>query len=110
MGTHAQLAQWVENHEALVTSVLLSRPHGGTRLRGLMLSETAGGEFLLRLCEGADDAWMIWSDQRRTRSQFGRGYAEALASSWLDRMEADGWRVIWQARREDCAPRLPVAA
>lgn len=110
MGTHAQLAHWVENHETLLASVLLDRPHGGTRLRGLLLSQTASGEYLLRLCEGADDAWMIWIDQRRARSQFGRAYAEALASSWLDRMEADGWRVTWQARRADLSARLPVAA
>ncbi|MES0875227.1 hypothetical protein [Sinimarinibacterium thermocellulolyticum] len=110
MGTHAQLASGVEQHETLLASILLDRAHGGTRLRGLLLSETASGEYRLRLCEGADDAWMIWIDQRRARSQFGRAYAEALASSWLDRMEADGWRVIWQARREDRATRLPVAA
>ncbi|WP_370306312.1 hypothetical protein [Sinimarinibacterium flocculans] len=110
MGSHAQLAQGVETHETLLASVLLIRPHGGARLRGLLLSETESGEFLLRLCEGADDAWMIWIDQRRARSQFGRTYAEALTSSWLDRMEADGWRVTWQARREDLPSRLPVAA
>jgi hypothetical protein len=108
MGTHAQLAQWVETHETLLSSALLGRPHGGARLRGLLLSENADGEYLLRLCEGADDGWMIWTEMRRARSQFGRGYAEALASSWLDRMEADGWRVTWQARRAN-AP-LPVAA
>lgn len=110
MGSHAQLAHGVETHETLWTSVLLDRPQGGTRLRGLLLSETDGGEFLLRLCEGADDAWMIWTEQRRVRSQFGRTYAEALASSWLDRLEADGWRVVWQARREDASAGLPVAA
>ena len=108
MGSHPQLTQWVETHETLLSSVLLGRPQGGTRLRGLMLSQNASGEFLLRLCEGADDAWMIWSEMRRARSQFGRPYAEALVSSWLDRLEADGWRVVWQARRAD-AP-LAVAA
>lgn len=108
MGTHAQLAQWVETHETLLSSVLLGRPHGGARLRGLLLSENAHGEYLLRLCEGADDGWMIWTEMRRARSQFGRGYAEALASSWLDRMEGDGWHVTWQARRVDTP--LAVAA
>lgn len=108
MGSHAQLAQSVETHETLLASVLLDRPQGGTRLRGLMLSETGGGEYHLRLCEGADDAWMIWVDQRRARSQFGRAYAEALMSSWLDRMEADGWRVVWQAHRERAPAGLLV--
>lgn len=108
MGSHAQLAQWVETNETLLSSTLLTRAHGGARLRGLLLSEGAEGEYRLRLCEGADDGWMIWTEMRRARSQFGRAYAEALASSWLDRLEADGWRVSWQAR---CSKRaLAVAA
>ncbi len=108
MGSHAQLAQWIESNETLLSSVLLTRPQGGARMRGLFVSRSDTDDCLLRLCEGADDAWMIWIDQRRARSQFGEAYADALAAAWLERMEADGWRVAWSARRS--AQAMPIAA
>lgn len=98
MASHAALSEWIETHETLVSSVLLMRSGG---LRALFLSEDDQGNCLLRLCEGVDDSWMVWVDQRRTRSRFGRSYAGALLKSWLSRLEGEGWRVEWSARFED---------
>lgn len=111
MASHAVLSEWIEDHETLLSSVMLSRR--GTGMRALFISQDERGDFLLRLCEGADDGWMVWVDQRRTRSRFGRAYADALGNAWLDRLEAAGWQVGWSARAEpgraDTA-LMPVAA
>ncbi|MFP5305822.1 MAG: hypothetical protein ACLGI7_08360 [Gammaproteobacteria bacterium] len=113
MASHAVLSEWIDDHETLLASVLLSRVDGRPGLRGFFVSEDASGNYLLRLCEGADDSWMIWIDQRRTRSRFGRAYADALGNAWLSRMGAAGWRIDWSARAEPQGAvhaLIPVAA
>ena len=46
--------------------------------RAVMVSRDAAGQHWLRVCEGSDERWMRWVEQRRLRMQFGRSYAEAL--------------------------------
>ncbi|SFF24934.1 hypothetical protein SAMN04488120_101165 [Fontimonas thermophila] len=108
MGPHATLSAWIETHETLLASVLLTR--NGAGMRALFVSQDARGDCLLRLCEGADDGWMVWIDQRRTRSRFGTAYADALANAWLDRLEAAGWRIGWSARRTPAVAGAPLTA
>ncbi|HEX4896454.1 MAG TPA: hypothetical protein VFV11_09015 [Solimonas sp.] len=103
IASHARFSEWIETQETLLGSHLLVHPRSGA-LSALFLSQDGNGEYLVRLCEGADDACMRWSDQRRARSRFGRGYAEALAGAWLTRLESAGWRLEWSARREAAAP------
>ncbi|MDD3761892.1 MAG: hypothetical protein PHP86_01190 [Nevskiales bacterium] len=102
MASHAALTEWIEDHETLLASYLLTRDRltGRGGMTALFVSRDERGEYLLRLCEGADDGWMVWVDQRRTRSRFGRAYADGLAGAWLSRLETAGWRVDWSARHE----------
>lgn len=100
MASHAALGAAIERQETLISSVLLSSERG---LCGLFLSVDASGEFRLRRCEGYDDAWMVWREQRRLRSGFGRSYAEAVTGAALARLEREGWRVDWLARRHEPA-------
>lgn len=98
MASHADLGTAVERGETLVSSVLLSGARG---ICGVFLSLAADGSYWLRRCEGYDDAWMVWREQRPLRSGFGRSYAEAVTGAALARLEREGWRVEWMARRED---------
>lgn len=105
MAPHSSLSAWIEAHEQLLSSSLLWGEQG---LCAVFLSRDSRGDYLLRLCEGRDDAWMTWREQRRLRSGFGRSYAEAIAGTALARLEQSGWRVEWSAR---AAPEaLPALA
>ena len=113
MGSVTALAQWVERHEELLSSYLLTHDeadaHGNT-MCAVFLSRDDNGEYLLRLCEGFSDAMMIWREQRRAQPMFGRSYAEAIIHQWLRQREGTGYRVEWSARREDRAtPALSAA-
>lgn len=110
MAPHSSLSAWIERHETLLTSALLSGDQG---LCGLFISRDTNGDYLLRRCEGRDDAWMVWREQRRIRSLFGRSYVDALATAWIRRSERQGHCVEWLARVPDAtddALALPLAA
>jgi hypothetical protein len=110
MAPHSSLSAWIERHETLLTSALLSGDQG---FCGLFISRDTNGDYLLRRCEGRDDAWMVWREQRRIRSLFGRSYVDALATAWIRRSERQGHCVEWLARVPDAtddALALPLAA
>lgn len=113
MGPVTALAEWIERNETLLTSHLLSHDTGdadGNTLCAVFLSHDADGDYRLRLCEGFNDAMMIWREQRRARTMFGRSYAEAIVNQWLTQRERLGYRVEWSARRQDhAAPALNAA-
>ena len=113
MGPVTALADWIERNEYLLTSHLLAHDQSddaGNTLCAVFLSCNADGEYLLRLCDGFNDAMMIWREQRRARSMFGRAYAEAIINQWLTQRERMGYRVEWSARREDRATPVLSAA
>lgn len=97
MASHAALGLAIEHAETLLSSVLLGSARGAC---ALFLSVDDDGTYWLRRCEGYDDAWMVWREQRPLRSSFGRSYAEAVAGAALGRLEREGWTVQWMARRE----------
>lgn len=104
MGAVTTLAEWIERNEILLTSHLLAHEacdDAGNTVCAVFLSRNADGEFLLRLCDGFNDAMMTWREQRRARPMFGRAYAEAIANQWLTQRERMGYRVEWSARRQD---------
>ncbi|MDP9141340.1 MAG: hypothetical protein M3O62_11190 [Pseudomonadota bacterium] len=106
LASHARFSEWIENNEQLLASYLLLRAHSG-ELAGVFLSRDVNGQFLIRLCQGQDDSFMRWEDQRRCRSHFGRAYAEALVQAWLTRLETQHWQLEWSAQHtEAVAPRL----
>jgi hypothetical protein len=105
MAPHAELSAWIETREELLSSALLGGDGG---MCAVFLSRDPRGDYLLRLCEGADDRWMTWREQRRLRSSFGRSYAEALANAALARLERGGWQLEWLARASPEA--LPALA
>ncbi|AXQ31546.1 hypothetical protein D0B54_23920 [Solimonas sp. K1W22B-7] len=105
MAPHAELSAWIESREELLSSALLGGEPG---LCAVFLSCDDQGDYLLRLCDGADDRWMTWREQRRLRSGFGRSYAEAIANAALTRLERGGWQLEWMARTAPAA--LPALA
>lgn len=105
MAPHAELSSWIESSEELLSSALLGGDQG---LCAVFLSRDAKGDYLLRLCDGADDRWMTWREQRRLRSGFGRSYAEAIANAAMTRLERSGWQLEWLARASPEA--LPALA
>ncbi len=107
LASHARFSEWIETNEQLLASYLLLQTHSG-ELSGVFLSRDGNGQFLIRLCQGQDDSFMRWQDQRRCRSHFGRSYAEALVQAWLTRLETQHWRLEWSAQHaEAAAPTLP---
>ena len=105
MAAHAELSTWIETREELLSSALLGGDRG---MCAVFLSRDPQGDYLLRLCDGADDRWMTWREQRRLRSAFGRSYAEALANAAMTRLERSGWQLEWLARASPEA--LPALA
>lgn len=105
MAAHAELSTWIETREELLSSALLG---GAGGMCAVFLSRDTQGDYLLRLCDGADDRWMTWREQRRLRSAFGRSYAEALANAAMTRLERSGWQLEWLARASPEA--LPALA
>ncbi len=105
LASHARFSEWIENNEELLASYLLLQTRSG-ELAGVFLSRDGNGEFLIRLCQGPDDACMHWQDQRRCRSRFGRGYAEALVQAWLTRLETQHWRLEWSAQNTEAIEAL----
>ncbi|WP_020647872.1 hypothetical protein [Solimonas variicoloris] len=101
-GSHDEFSAQIERVETLVFNALLmprdgAAPYGA---RAVIVSRTAAGQHWLRVCEGADERWMRWTEQRRLRMQFGETYAEALAQAWIARWEREGWQVEWSQRRD----------
>jgi hypothetical protein len=110
MAPHSSFSAWIERHETLLTSALLSGEQG---LCGLFVSRDANGDYLLRRCEGVDEGWMVWREQRRIRSLFGRSYVDAIATAWIRRSERQGHCVEWLARVPEAVGEhlaLPLAA
>ncbi|MGH8444927.1 MAG: hypothetical protein ACREVL_06645 [Solimonas sp.] len=109
-GSHDEFSARIERSETIVFNALLmpdtATQHYGAR--AVMVSRGDGGQHWLRVCEGADERWMRWTEQRRLRMQFGATYAEALAQAWITRWERDGWKVEWSQR--NAAPPEAVAA
>ncbi|NGY06471.1 hypothetical protein [Solimonas terrae] len=108
-GSHDDFSTRIEGTETLLFNALLL-PTAADRYgaRAVIVSRGASGLHWLRVCEGNDERWMRWTEQRRLRMQFGSSYAEALAQAWIARWERDGWKVEWSLRAEPTA--LAVAA
>ncbi|NKF21128.1 hypothetical protein [Solimonas marina] len=107
-GSHDEFSARIERSESLLFNALLlplRQDHGA---RAVIVSRTADGQHWLRVCEGADERWMRWTEQRRLRMQFGQSYAEALAQAWIARWEREGWKLEWS--QQAATDELPVAA
>lgn len=112
MGSLSTLSEWIESNESLISSHLLvnTQEHAaGTAVCAAFLSRSGDGSFQLRLCEGMNDEFLIWRDQRRVRPLMGRSYAEATFETWLALRERDGYRSTWSARLQDDAPSALLA-
>lgn len=102
MGTLSLLSEWIETQEELISSSVLLNPESDLRspsLCAVFLSRNGRGDYLLRCCEGADDSFMIWREQRRMQPLFGEAYAVSQLNLWLQRREDAGYRVEWNAQR-----------
>lgn len=102
MGALTTLSQWIETQEELISSSVLLNQQSDLRspsLCAVFLSRNGHGEYLLRSCEGADDNFVVWRDQRRMRPLFGEAYALSQLNLWLQRREDAGFRVEWNAQR-----------
>lgn len=102
MGSLCTLGEWIEQHEELLSQVMLVNPapeREGDGFCAVFLSRDGRGEFLLRSCEGVDARWLVWNDQRRLRSAFGESYALAQMNLWLESREHAGYRIEWSAQR-----------
>ena len=108
-GSHDEFSVRIESCETILFNALLLPQRGDLfAARAVMVSRDAAGQHWLRVCEGSDERWMRWVEQRRLRMQFGRSYAEALAHAWIARWERDGWKLEWS---QQAAPdTLAVAA
>ena len=108
-GSHDDFSTHIERAETLLfNALLLPTAPGSYGARAVLVSRSAAGLHWLRVCEGSDERWMRWIEQRRLRMQFGSSYAEALAQAWIARWERDGWKVEWSLHAE--AQPLAVAA
>lgn len=107
-GSHDDFSARIEGTETLLFNALLL-PTGANAYgaRAVIVSRGASGLHWLRVCEGSDERWMRWTEQRRLRMQFGRSYAEALAQAWITRWERDGWTLEWS---QHAAPELLAVA
>lgn len=98
-GSHDDFSARIEAGETLLfNALLLPTAPQSYGARAVIVSRSASGLHWLRVCEGSDERWMRWTEQRRLRMQFGRTYAEALAQAWIARWERDGWKVEWSLR------------
>jgi len=103
-GSHDQLSSAIEASETLLLNTLLLPAEAGVAgARSVIVSRDSVGQHWLRICEGGDERWMRWTDQRRLRMQFSRAYAEALAQAWIVRWEQGGWKLEWNLRVEEPA-------
>lgn len=105
MASHAAFSEWIDTHEQLLSNSLLVHPHENS-VCAVFVSRSEAGEYRVRLCEGHDDGWMTWRDQRRSQARFGRAYAEALAGAWQQRLERAGYQREWST----CAQLPPVGS
>ncbi|HET8881693.1 MAG TPA: hypothetical protein VFM56_05905 [Solimonas sp.] len=108
-GSHDDFSTQIERAETLLFNALLL-PAAADRYgaRAVIVSRSAAGQHWLRVCEGSDERWMRWTEQRRLRMQFGSSYAEALAQAWIARWQRDGWTLEWSLRA-DAAPLAAAA-
>lgn len=101
-GSHDELSTRLEDRETvLFNSLLMPAEAGVYGARSVIISRDGSGGHWLRVCEGGDDRWMRWIDQRRLRMQFGRAYAQALAQAWIHRWEQTGWKLEWSLQLEE---------
>lgn len=107
-GSHDEFSACIERTETLLFNALLLPPAPASGARAVMVSRDHNNQHWLRVCEGSDERWMRWSEQRRLRMQFGDSYAEALAQATIDRAESQGWTLAWSLRAE--TPMLAQAA
>ena len=99
MGSLTTLGAWIEQHEELLCQSLLLNPESASRaLCAVYLSRLNNGEYLLRRCEGRDDQFLVWQEQRRLRSLFGEPYAIAQFNLWLAVRENEGYAIQWNAQ------------
>jgi hypothetical protein len=103
MASLDRFCEWIDTHEQPLASHLLLHPERGGAC-ALLLSRTESGDYRLRLCEGEDERWMTWRDERRCRARFGRGYADSLLSASLATLKLAGYREQWCA----VAPEIVV--
>src|SRR3546814_13079170 len=76
-GSHDDFSTHIERAETLLfNALLLPTALGSYGARAVMVSRSASGLHWLRVCEGSDERWMRWTEQRRLRMQFGSSYAE----------------------------------
>lgn len=107
-GSHDDFSAHIERSETLLFNALLLPPAPATGARAVIVSYDRNNQHWLRVCEGSDERWMRWSEQRRLRMQFGNSYAETLAQATIARAESQGWTLAWSQRAEE--PILAQAA
>src|SRR3546814_19187537 len=108
-GSHDDFSTHIERAETLLfNALLLPTALGSYGARAVMVSRCASGLHWLRVCEGSDERWMRWTEQRRLRMQFGSSYAAALAEPWIARWERDG-RTVYRSLHPE-ATTLVVSA
>ncbi|HEY0973077.1 MAG TPA: hypothetical protein VGE57_01130 [Solimonas sp.] len=105
MASHNRFCEWIDDHEQLLAAELLAHPTRGGCC-ALFLSRTESGDYRLRLCEGETDTWLTWRDERRSRSRFGRAYADALLQASIATLKLAGYESRWDLRLPDVQPGL----
>ncbi len=100
MASLDRFCEWIDDHEQPLASHLLQHPERGGAC-ALLLSRTESGDYRLRLCEGEDDRWLTWRDERRCRARFGRSYADALLTASIATLQLAGYRPLWSAVAPD---------
>ena len=108
-GSHDDLSSHIERTETLLFNALLLPPAPASGARAVIVSRDRNNQHWLRVCEGSDERWMRWSEQRPLRMRFGGSYAETLAQAAITRAESMGWTLVWSLRAED-VPVLAQAA
>ena len=99
-GSHDEFSTHIERSETLLFNALLLPPAPASGARAVIVSRDASGQHWLRVCEGSDERWMRWSEQRRLRQQFGASYAQTLAQATIARSEAQGWSLVWSVHAD----------
>src|SRR3546814_4968443 len=66
-GSHDDFSTHIERAETLLfNALLLPTALGSYGARAVMVSRSASGLHWLRVCEGSDERWMRWTEQRRS--------------------------------------------
>lgn len=99
-GSHDDFSMLIERSETVLFNALLMPREATHGARAVIVSRCENGQHCLRVCEGDDERWMRWTEQRRLRMQFGHSYAEALAQAWIARWEREGWSLEWSQRAQ----------